>query len=85
MNGGISDGGALVVQRGGQMITQYCPYTARFCGGWCPHFGEPNQELELASWQIELTCGQGRRWRFHGFTDDRDKLQAKRGRADKAL
>ncbi len=40
----IDKDGALGIERAGEMLHQDCPFhkSARYCGDWCPLFGEPD-------------------------------------------
>jgi hypothetical protein len=59
VKGTITDKGLLAIERAGRIQPQGCPfqphdddqfpgYGATLCGDWCPHFGEPEREVDLS-------------------------------------
>ena len=74
MNGRIDEYGWLYVERGNQLKEQLCPFgpgPGVRCGGWCPHFGEP----ESGKWAGEpvtyLSICHGTVFKFEELSDDR--------------
>ena len=70
MKGKINRSGQLSLLRGGYEKTQVCPHDAsRYCGDWCPRFGEPQHTF--AGGYVLCICTA--ELRFDDFTDERGK------------
>jgi len=44
MKGKIDFNGNLLIERGGEMVLQKCPFGNHDCDQWCPLFGEPRSD-----------------------------------------
>jgi hypothetical protein len=80
MKGQINTSGQLSIERSGKMLKQECPYyTDRYCGHWCPLFGEPdrfpacNDKItgSLYPERITLDICENRTLVFIEFVDER--------------
>jgi len=80
MKGKIGSDGALYLERGGELKTQYCPFETpagsagpSVCGDWCPLFGEPNVigPGGVHAAYLGIRCGNSRILQFDDFADER--------------
>jgi hypothetical protein len=90
MKGMLNEKGLLGIERAGTTAPQGCPfqphaddqfpgYGATLCGDWCPHFGEPEADMELgevdhcmyATGITRLRLCHGTVLVFDKFTDER--------------
>lgn len=70
----IDEEGHLLLERGGEMKSQFCPYQPRSlvqCGDWCPLFGEPDIFFNGSNDYFELTICHKKLKCRKDFTDRR--------------
>lgn len=74
MNFMIDNSGSLHLGRAGKWILTECMHDkTTSCNHACPHFAEPYTDNGVSS--IELTCGHGVTFAYHGtiISDERGK------------
>ena len=71
MKGKIDKGGFLYIERAGEYVKQFCPFSAGSydCCHWCPLFGEPRGE-RCAGEEIKLDICKKTLF-FSELTDER--------------
>lgn len=75
MKGRIDNLGNLEIVRGDQWVTQMCPYCPdnyRFCGHWCPMFGDPKNGMRHGKSYVYLGLCR-KELTFDEFEDMRGK------------
>jgi len=73
LNGRLDEDGRLLILRHKTYTHQYCIYAnngrfGKFCGDWCPQFGEPDIKNKCT---IHLKICQNRILEFSNFEDER--------------
>lgn len=84
LKGKIDEEGYLNIVRGKEYKEQLCPlpqfadFDVKYCGDWCPQFGEPlrmqiQSTIDMIKQSVDLRICQNRILYFYEFIDERPK------------